>query len=169
MNSVVKLEHPRNAAVSGDGEGAAFKFLPATLAAQCQALIESFHEMHGYACLPDIMWKAGLGPFIKAHSELRDLLKKASTTRSAKKSNAGFVRIATNILSLEILANHFAGWNAIYPDAARQAEAILTRHPRGSHTRLLDFYLHPPRYPNSASIAVLVPRGSSSRTSDFAR
>src|SRR5579871_1385806 len=132
MNNVVKLEHPRNASVSRDSESSGFSFVPPTLTARCQALIESFHEMHGYACLPDIMWKAGLGPFIEAHSELRDLLKKASTTRSAKKSNACFVRIATNILSLEILANHFAGWNAIYPDAATNAQAILKRNTRGT-------------------------------------
>jgi hypothetical protein len=42
------------------------------------------------------------GPFIETHQELRQLLRKASTTRSAKKSNEGFVRIATTILSLEI-------------------------------------------------------------------
>jgi hypothetical protein len=169
MNSGVKLEHPRDAAVSGTDESADFSFLPPALAAQSKALIESFHEMHGYACLPDIMWKAGLGSLIEARSELRDLLRRASTSRSSKKSNAGFVRIATNILSLEILASRFAGWNAIYPDAARQAEAILKRHAGDTHMPLIDFYLHPPKYPSFASIAALVPPGNSSRTSNFAR
>jgi len=64
-----------------------FSFLPKSLIEQCQSLIESFHELHGYACLPDILWKARLGPFIETHREFRQLLRKASTTRSAKKSN----------------------------------------------------------------------------------
>jgi hypothetical protein len=45
--------------------------------------------------LPNVLWKARLGPFIETHREFSQLLRKASTTRSAKKSNAGFVRIAT--------------------------------------------------------------------------
>src|ERR1700756_430341 len=98
-------------------ENCDLSFLPKSLTAQCQGLIESYHELHGYACLPNMLWKARLGPFIQAHRELRQLLKKASTTRSAKKSNEGFVRIATTILSLEILASSFAGWSAIYPEA----------------------------------------------------
>src|ERR1700730_1470275 len=82
-----------------------FSFLPNSLTAQCRSLIESYHELHGHACLPDILWKSRLGPFIEAHREFRHLLKKASTTRSAKKSNEGFVQIATTILALEILAS----------------------------------------------------------------
>jgi hypothetical protein len=66
-------------------------FLPKSLTVQCQSLIESYHELHGYTCLPNILWRARLGPFIETHRELRQLLRKASTTRSAKKSNQGFV------------------------------------------------------------------------------
>src|ERR1700722_14736370 len=89
---------------AGDAEKVDFGFLPKSLVSQCQVLIESFHALHGYSCLPDILWKAGLGPFIETHAQLRLLLRKSSTTRSAKKSNAGFLRIAATILSLEILA-----------------------------------------------------------------
>jgi hypothetical protein len=136
-------------------------FLPQSLAAQCQGLIESYHELHGYACLPDILWKARLGPFIEAHREFRQLLRKASTTRSAKKSNEGFVRIATTLLSLEILASSFAGWSAIYPEAGLLAHAILKQHARTPHMPphmpLLEFYLYPPKYISSAAIAALAP------------
>ena len=97
-------------------------FLPKSLTAQCRSLIESYHELHGYACLPNILWKSRLGPFIETHQEFRQLLRKASTTRSAKKSNEGFVQIATTILSLEILASSFAGWSAIYPEAGSSAQ-----------------------------------------------
>jgi hypothetical protein len=132
-------------------------FLPNSLAAQCRSLIESYHELHGYACLPDMLWKARLGPFIESHREFRQLLKKASTTRSAKKSSEGFVRIATTILSLEILASSFAGWSKIYPEAGSTAHAVLKRHSRSAHLPLMEFYLYPPKYISSAAIATLAP------------
>src|SRR6202158_4092952 len=104
-----------HAALAGRTENFDFSFLPKTLTIQCQSLIESYHELHGYACLPNILWKSRLGPFIETHREFRQLLRKASTTRSAKKSNEGFVRIAKTILSLEILARSFAGWGSMCP------------------------------------------------------
>ena len=134
-----------------------FSFLPNSLTAQCRSLIESYHELHGYTCLPDILWKAQLGPFIEAHRELRHLLRKASTTRSAKKSNEGFVRIATLLMSLEILASSFAGWSAIYPQAASRAYAILKRNARSPHMPLMEFYLYLSAYLGSAAIATLTP------------
>ena len=134
-----------------------FGFLPDSLIGQCRRLIESYHELHGYACLPDMLWKARLGPFIETHREFRQLLRKASTTRSAKRSNEGFTQIATTLLSLEILASSFAGWSKIYPEAAAQARTILKRHMLGPSTPLMDFYLYPPKSMSSAAIAVLVP------------
>ena len=136
-------------------ENVDFGFLPKILVSQCQTLIESFHELHGYACLPDILWKARLGPFIQAHREFRHLLRKASTTRSAKRSNDGFAQIATTLLSLEILASGFAGWNRIYPQAATQAHAALKRNTHGAHMPLMDFYLYPRKSISSAAIAAL--------------
>jgi hypothetical protein len=132
-----------------------FSFLPDSLIEQCRRLIESYHELHGYACLPDILWKARLGPFIQAHREFRHLLRKASTTRSAKRSNDGFAQIATTLLSLEILASGFAGWNRIYPQAATQAHAALKRNTHGAHMPLMDFYLYPRKSISSAAIAAL--------------
>src|SRR6202171_1995056 len=126
-----------NAALADRAENVDFSFLPKSLTAQCQSLIESYHELHGYSCLPNILWKARLGPFIQAHREFRQLLRKASTTRSAKKSNEGFVRIATKILSLEILASSFAGWSAIYPEAGSRAHTILKRNEGSPHMPLM--------------------------------
>lgn len=133
-------------------------FLPQILAAQCRRLIESYHEVHGFACLPDVLWKSRLGPFIEGHGELRRYLKKASTTRSAKKSHESFVQIATAILSIEILASRFAGWDAIHPQAAVLAREILNHSGRGSLMPLMEFYLYPPRSISSAAIATLAPR-----------
>src|SRR6201985_1561391 len=128
-------------------------FLPTTLTAQCRSLIESYHEVHGFACLPDLLWKFRLGPFIQRQRELRQCLKKASTTRSAKKANEGFVQITTAILSLEILASSFAGWSAIYPEAGSRAQLILKRNMRSPQMPLMDFYLYPPKYLSTAAVA----------------
>jgi hypothetical protein len=146
-----------NAARVGEIKDLDFSFLPKTLTAQCQNLIGSYHELHGYACLPDLLWKSRLAEFIEAHQEFRQLLRKASTTRSAKKSNEGFVLIATTILSLEILASSFAGWSAIYPEAGSVARAILQRRARSPHMPLMEFYLYPPKYLSSAAVAALAP------------
>ena len=149
-----------HAALAGRTENFDFSFLPKTLTIQCQSLIESYHELHGYACLPNILWKARLGPFIETHREFRQLLRKASTTRSAKKSNDGFVRIATTLLSLEILASSFAGWSAIYPEAGSMAHAILQHNTRTPHMPLMEFYLYPPKYISAAAVATLAPPAS---------
>jgi hypothetical protein len=154
---VVVAKHVGDTTLVDKTEHFDLSFLPRSLTTQCRSLIESYHELHGYGCLPDILWKSRLGPFIESHREFRQLLRKASTTRSAKKSNEGFVRIASTILSLEILASSFAGWSAIYPDAGLVAHAVLKRPARGPHTPLMDFYLYPPKYISSAAIAALAP------------
>jgi hypothetical protein len=158
MDAVAEIANDAgHAALAEKTENLDFSFLPKSLTVQCQSLIESYHELHGYASLPNILWKSRLGPFIQAHREFRQLLRKASTTRSAKKSNEGFVRIATTILSLEILASSFAGWSAIYPEAGSRAHTILKRHARTPHMPLMEFYLYPPKYVSSAAIAKLAP------------
>jgi hypothetical protein len=147
----------QDSALVGKNEEFELGFLPANLTTQCRSLIESYHEVHGYTCLPDVLWKFRLGPFIQRQRELRQCLKKASTTRSAKKANEGFVQIATAILSLEILASSFAGWSAIYPEAGKTARNILKRQTRGPHMPLMEFYLYPPKHMSSAAIATLMP------------
>jgi hypothetical protein len=144
-------------ASDGGDDNVDFDFLPKSLISQCRTLIESFHELHGYSCLPDILWKTGFGPFIESHSQFRQLLRRASTTRSAKKSNEGFVRIATTILSLEVLVSRFAGWSDIYANEAARSRAILKSNARGTRTPLIEFYLYPPKYINAAAIAALSP------------
>ena len=132
-------------------------FLPQALSSQCQALIESYHELHGYACLPDMLWKAQLGGFIEMHPRFRQILKKASATRSAKKSNQGFVEIATAILSLEILTSDFARWSAIFPEAKLKARTIVEGIAGGSRTPLMECYLYPAKNISTAAIAALAP------------
>ena len=132
-------------------------FLPKPLMTQCRSLIEGYHELHGYACLPDMLWKSGLKQVIESHREFRNLLRTASTTRSAKKSNESFMEIAKTILSLEILASNFSGWSTIYPEAGLKAHALLTQNKQSARMPLMDFYLYPPKYVTSAAIAALLP------------
>jgi hypothetical protein len=129
--------------------------LPPTLAAQCRGLIESYHEIHGYGCLPNMLWRAELGDFIKAHPCLRQILRKASTTRSAKVANKGFVEIATAILSLEILASDFASWSTMFPEARSTANALLRM--RSTRMFLMEYYLYPPKHISPAILAALTP------------
>jgi hypothetical protein len=144
-----------NGRPTGSDSGSDLSFLPKHLARQCRSLIESYHDVHGYGCLPDILWKCRLGPMIERHQELGQYLRKASTTRSAKTSNQNFAEIATAILSLEVLASSFAGWSAIYPGAAETARAILAQNAHGSHMPLMDFYLYPPKHLSAAAVTAL--------------
>lgn len=132
-------------------------FLPPPLKSQCRSLIQSYHDVHGFSSLPDILWKSRLGPFIERDRELGPILKKASTTRSAKKARGGFVEIAASILSLEILASGFLGWSARYPGAGDIAQTLINRTDRGPNRPLLDFYLSPPKYLSTLAAAKLVP------------
>jgi hypothetical protein len=161
MEAVARIA---DGAAPDDGtESLDFGFLPHVLVGQCRSLIEGYHELHGYTCLPDVLWKARLGPFIETHREFRQLLRKASTTRSAKKSNDGFVRIATTILSLEILSSGFAGWSTLHPQAASKAHGVLKRNASAAHLPLMEFYLYPPKYISSAVIATLAPPATDGR------
>jgi hypothetical protein len=161
MAAVTEVARDAHSSTSAKADEVDLSFLPKDLTGQCRSLIESYHEVHGFACLPDILWKSRLGPFIEKQPELRQFLRKASTTRSAKKANEGFVRIATEILSLEILASSFAGWSAIYPGPGEKARAILKRHARTAHMPLMEFYLYPPKYISTAAIATLAPPAAS--------
>lgn len=129
--------------------------LPPTLVAQCRGLIHSYHDIHGYTCLPDMLWRAELEGFIKKQICLRQILRKASTTRSAKAANKGFVEIATAILSLEILASDFATWSTMFPEARSIANALLRT--RSSRMFLMEYYLYPPRHISPTVFAALAP------------
>ena len=129
--------------------------LPPTLVAQCRGLIYSYHDIHGYTCLPDMLWRAELEGFIKKQACLRQILRKASTTRSAKAANKGFVEIATAILSLEILASDFASWSTMFPEAKSIANALLRT--RSSRMFLMEYYLYPPKHISPAILAALAP------------
>ena len=146
---------PDNGAARARAETLDLGALPPTLVAQCRGLIESYHDIHGYACLPNMLWRAELEGFIKKNPCLRQILRKASTTRSAKVSNKGFVEIATAILSLEILASDFASWSTMFPEARSMANALLRM--RSARMFLMEYYLYPPKHISPAILAALAP------------
>jgi hypothetical protein len=133
------------------------KFVPKYLAAKCQQLIETYHSIHGYACLPDMLWQSDVRNFIEARDDLQKVFRKASVTRSAKKANEGFVLIATAILSIEVLSSDFAGWGRRFPWAKRKADSLRRECMPDQRSRLMDMYLYPHRYINAALINALAP------------
>lgn len=124
----------------------AFSFIPDELRVQCQKLVVSFHEMHGYACLPDMLWKAGLAELIDQHKALRDALQKASTARSARRANEFFIIIAAESLALEVLARDYGNWSAAIPAAKARALELLDAGTPVARTWLIEHYLYPARY-----------------------
>lgn len=134
-----------------------FSFVPKPLAAKCRRLIETYHAMNGYTCLPDMLWQPELRDFIEMHKNFRQIFRRASTARSAKRANEGFVLIATAILSLEVLASDFARWSVKYPVAKRRAHVILQKYTLNTRTWLMDRYLYPRSYINPAFINALAP------------
>ena len=109
-----------NRQTGGDfGASSSFKFIPKELAIKCRKLIESFHAMHGYGRLPDMLWNSDARDIIECHRDLMRVFKNASKSRGAKRANELFLLIATAIVSLEVLARDFSGWGKRFP--GRQA------------------------------------------------
>ena len=125
------------------GATANFRFLPNELAAKCRALIETFHEMLGYGCLPDMLWHSDARDVVECDRELAQLFKNASKSRCAKRANDSLLLIATVVLSLEALARDFAGWGKRFPIAKREAERLLGGFPLKQRVWLMDMYLYP--------------------------
>jgi hypothetical protein len=122
-----------------------FQFIPPALADHCRRLIESYHAIHGYAALPDILWRAEVSRFVESQDDLRQAFRKASTTRSARDANSSFVLLACTLLSLEILASDFLGWGHKFP-AAKRAAGLLLAQLSPARRRLKDVYLSQPNH-----------------------
>ena len=129
-----------------DGElnaGSHFRFVPKELAAKCRKLIESYHAMHGYSRLPDMLWHSDARDIIECRRDLMQVFKNASKSRCAKRANESLLLIATVIVSLEVLTRDFAGWGRRFPAAKREADAIFTDFAERSRVWFMDKYLYP--------------------------
>jgi hypothetical protein len=120
-----------------------FRFLPGELAVKCRALIDSYHEMLGYGCLPDMLWHSDARDIIECDPELAQLFKNASKSRCAKRAKDTLLLIATIVVSLETLARDFAGWGKRFPTMKYEAERLLGSFPLGQRVWLMDLYLYP--------------------------
>jgi hypothetical protein len=133
-------EHP-----SGLGLGTSpdFRFVPRELATKCRRLCESFHAMHGYGCLPDMLWHSDARDVIESHRDLNRIFKSAAKTRCAKRANDLLLLIATVMVATEVLARDFAGWGKRFPAAKREAEAVLIDFGARPRKWFMDQYLYP--------------------------
>jgi hypothetical protein len=127
----------------GAVEGVSFRFVPRELAIKCRTLIESYHSIHGYAGLPDMLWHSDARDFIECHRDLSKIFKLASKSRCAKRADDLFVLIATVIVAMEVLSRDFAGWGARFPSARREAEGLLETYLLRHQMWLMDRYLYP--------------------------
>jgi hypothetical protein len=133
---------PERQSDAGVGATSNFRFLPSDLAVKCRALIESYHDMHGYGCLPDMLWHSNARDIIECDRELAQLFKNASKSRGAKRANVSLLLIATVVVSLETLARDFAGWGNRFPTTKREAERLLGGFPLRQRVWLMDMYLY---------------------------
>jgi len=133
--------HPASRGVNLDSN---FQFVPKELAIKCHSLIESYHAMHGYGCLPDMLWHSDARDVIECNRDLATIFKNASKSRCAKRANDSMLLIATVIFSLEMLARDIAGWGKRFPAAKHEAEKLLGGDFMPSQcTWLTDMYLYP--------------------------
>ena len=123
--------------------GLQFRFVPRELVSKCQLLIESFHALHGYVTLPDMLWQSAARDIIESQSELTTMFRQASRSRGARRANNSLMEIATVIVSMEMLARDFADWGKRFPAAKREAEKMLADIPPPRRTWLMDMYLFP--------------------------
>ncbi len=142
---------------NGSGTGATFRFVPKELATKCRRLIESYHAMHGFGSLPDMLWHSDARDVIECHRDLMQVFKTASKSRRARRANDSLLAVATTVASMEMLARDFAGWGRRFPQAKREAERLLGEHPPRARIWLMDFYLYPPLGIHRELVSTLAP------------
>jgi len=127
---------------SGAIAGSDFKFLPKELTVKCRKLVESYHDIHGYGSLPDMLWHSDARDIIECHRELSRIFKAASKSRCAKRANESLVLIAVVVASLEILNRDFLGWGKRFPAAKREADGLLAGFATKPRSWYMDQYLY---------------------------
>jgi hypothetical protein len=148
-----------------DNESADLKFIPSALSSKCRQLIETYHDIHGYSCLPDRLWHPETRNFIECRKDFYKIFRRAAISKTARKANEGFVLIATTILALEVLSSNFSGWGQRCPLAKHRADALLAQFMPHASTWLMDMYLHPRNYISPAFNEALSPPSGSDRSS----
>src|ERR1700722_15911856 len=140
------LTNDREVCPSADGAAepeSNFSFLPADLSGKCRTLIASYHTMHGLAGLPDMLWMSEARGIIENDRDLTLAFTRACKSRGAKRANESFIAIAVIVMSLEVLADDFAGWGKRFPNAKSQAEKVLGDRLTKQRIELINLYLYP--------------------------
>jgi hypothetical protein len=120
-----------------------FGFLPVDLSGKCRTLIESYHTIHGFAGLPDMLWTSQARSIIESDRELTQAFARACRSRGARRANEVFIAIAVIVVSLEMLTRDFAGWGKRFPNAKSQADDVLNDRIKKQRIQLMDLYLYP--------------------------
>jgi len=134
-----------------------FRFIPQELAAKSRRLIEGYHGIHGYGCLPDLLWHSDARNIIECNAELAQVFRSASKSRGAKRANESLLLIATVVFSIETLARDFAGWGKRFPAAKREAQKILDDIRLRPSVWFMDGYLYPSRTAQRELAAEIAP------------
>jgi hypothetical protein len=142
---------------AGNSTGATIRFVPKELATKCRRLIESYHAMHGFGSLPDMLWHSDARDVIECHRDLMQVFKTASKSRCAKRANEQLLTVATVVASMEMLARDFAGWGRRFPAAKREADRLLVEYPLRPRIWLMDLYLYPPLGNHRELVSTLAP------------
>ena len=140
------ITNDREVSPSADGavkSKSNFGFLPVDLSGKCRTLIESYHTIHGFAGLPDMLWRSQARDIIESDRELTLAFARACRSRGAKRANEVFIAIAVIIMSLEVLARDFAGWGKRFPNAKSQADEVFNDRIKKQRIELMDLYLYP--------------------------
>jgi hypothetical protein len=135
---IAALDHLREPAPPGNID---FAFLPKALLKKCKLFIIRYHELDGFSSLPDILSHPETSKLIESDFALNQLFKKSSSSFGTNSANEGFVRIATLILSTEILALGVSSWALRYPTEHKKARAVLAENTPGSRATLTARYL----------------------------
>jgi hypothetical protein len=144
MAEDVTNDHEVGPSADRDAESESnFSFLPADLSDKCRALIESYHTMHGFGGLPDMLWMSEARGIIESNRDLTLAFRRACRSRGAKRANESFIAIAVTVMSLEVLADDFAGWGKRFPSAKSQAEKVLGDRFTKQRIELMNLYLYP--------------------------
>jgi hypothetical protein len=99
--------------------------------------------MHGFGGLPDMLWMSEARGIIEGDRDLTLAFTRACRSRGAKRANDSFVAIAIIVMSLEVLADDFAGWGKRFPSAKSQAEKVLGDPITKQRVKLMNLYLYP--------------------------
>ena len=138
-------------------DNAGFRFLPDELMAKCGKLLESYHELYGFAGLPDMLWHSEARDIIEGQCDLTQAFRKACKSRCAKRAHESFLQLATAIVALEVLVRDFGGWGQRYPAARREAELLLGDVLLAQRNWLMDRYIYPPVGVNRDFASALAP------------